>query len=202
MTEIIKIDLNGMLERGDKIILDLGCGNSKGQGRIGIDRLDLPTVDIVADIDNGLGFLPDNSVDEIHSRSFIEHIENLELFMAEVTRVLKKGGICSLFVPHFSNPYYYSDYTHKNFFGLYTFYYFVEPDHQLARKVPVFYTNIRIDVRSIKLVFSSPFPKRNRVKKWLEKIFNRSAYMQELYEENFTYIFPCYGLDVVFSPSK
>ena len=48
--------------------------------------------------------------------------------MREITRVLKKNGKANIFVPHFSNPYYYSDYTHKRFLGLYTFYYFVETE--------------------------------------------------------------------------
>ena len=46
--------------------------------------------------------------------------------------------------------------------GLYTFYYFVEPERQLQRKVPTFYTDTRMRVRSVRLVFTSPFAGRNR----------------------------------------
>jgi len=191
-----------MMADGEAIVLELGCGNNPVKGRINIDRLDLPSVDIVTDIEKGFPFLPDSSVDEIHSNSFFEHIENFEGLMGEVVRVLKKGGKCSLSVPHFSNPYFYSDYTHHKFFGLYTFYYFVDEQYQLHRKVPTFYTGIRIRVESVKYVFSSSFRYRFWLKRKLGAIVNSSTFMQELYEENLCHLLPCYALEVVFTPDK
>jgi predicted SAM-dependent methyltransferase len=129
----------------------------KRWGAIGVDKVDLPNVDIVADIEDGLSFLPDNSVDQIHCRNVFEHIENFEGLMREIVRFLKDNGTAHVFVPHFSNPYYYSDYTHKRFFGLYTFCYFVDKQRQLKRKVPDFYTDVRIDIVSQRLVFRSAF---------------------------------------------
>ena len=134
MNYSIKIDLEQIINSQNPVVIELGCGKKKREGRITVDQIDLPNVDIVADIENGLPFLPDNSVDEIHCRSVLEHIENFENLMREITRVLKKNGKANIFVPHFSNPYYYSDYTHKRFFGLYTFYYFVEAKNQRKRK--------------------------------------------------------------------
>lgn len=203
MAEVLmKIDLESKIKRGDKIILELGCGPSKKEGRIGIDRLNLPNVDIVTDLENGLFFLPDNSVDEIHSKSFLEHIENFEFLMCEIFRVLKKQGRVYIFVPHFSNPYYYSDYTHRRFFGLYSFDYFVNSQYQLKRKVPNFYTNIRFRVISRRLVFHSPFLGRKLFKKIMNKLFNINSYMQEFYEENLCYIFPCCGIEFILTPDK
>jgi predicted SAM-dependent methyltransferase len=106
MTPIFKIDLQARLQSGAPIVLELGCGPHKTAGRIGIDRIDLPGIDVVADIDQGLGFLPDGSVDEIYSESFFEHVADLEKLMSEIVRVLKPTGFNWLFVPHFSNPYY------------------------------------------------------------------------------------------------
>ena len=120
MVPLIKIDLDKTLKSDAPVIIDLGCGPKKKHGRIGIDKLNLPTVDIVADLENGLPFLPDNSVDQIHSSEVFGCIENFENLMREVVRVLKKDGTSYVFVPHFSNPHYYSDYEHKRFFGLYT----------------------------------------------------------------------------------
>jgi len=202
MAPLIKIDLEQMINSDKPIILELGCGKTKEDGRIGIDKLDLSNVDIVADIENGLPFLPDNSVDEIHSKSLFEHIDNFENLMKEIVRVLKKGGKACLFVPHFSNPYYYSDYTHKRFFGLYTFHYFVEEKYQLTRKVPNFYTDIRIKIISQRLIFFSPFKSRNLFKKLLGLLFNLRSSIQEFYEENLCYIFPCYYMEIVFTPDK
>lgn len=197
----IRIDLDEALKSDALVIVELGCGQKKKQGRITVDKLDLPNVDIVADIEEGLSFLPDNSVDQIHSRSVLGHIENFENFMGEIVRVLKKDGTAHIFVPHFSNPYYYSDYTHKRFFGLYSFYYFVDTKHQPRRKVPNFYTDIRVNILSQRLVFSSPFWFTRQIKKLLSFIFNCHRSLQEFYEENLCYVFPCYGIEVVFGPA-
>lgn len=197
----IKIDLEAALKGGGKVILELGSGPSKTPGRIGIDRLDLPGVDIVADINEGFPYLPDHSVDEIHSKSLFEHIEDLAGFMREIIRVLKKDGRNYLFVPHFSNPYYYSDYTHRRFMGLYTFYYFVDEKYQLYRKVPNFYSDTRIRILSQRLVFQSSFRGVNFLKKVFERFVNLTSWLQEFYEENLCYLIPCYGLKIVFEPA-
>jgi ubiquinone/menaquinone biosynthesis C-methylase UbiE len=180
----------------------LGCGPKKKPGRIGVDKLDLPNVDIVADLEQGLSFLPDNSVDRIHCSHVLEHTENFENLMREIIRVLKKDGAAYVFVPHFSNPHYYSDYTHKRFFGLYTFYYFVDTRYQLRRKVPNFYTDTRIKIISQRLIFRSSFWFPRQIKKLLGRIFNCHRVLQEFYEENLCYIFPCYGIEIVFAPDR
>ncbi|MCI0530610.1 MAG: class I SAM-dependent methyltransferase [candidate division Zixibacteria bacterium] len=197
-----KISLQGLLQSGKPVILELGCGNTKAPGSIGIDKLDLPAVDIVTDVERGLPFFPDNSVDQIHSKSFLEHLDNFERVMGEMVRILKTNGRCRLYLPHFSNPYYYSDYTHRRFFGLYTFCYFTDEKNQLKRKVPSFYTNIRIKILSHKLVFTSPFIGRNLLKKLFEVLFNLNRGTQEFYEENLCWIFPCYALEIEFTPDK
>jgi predicted SAM-dependent methyltransferase len=202
MCPLIRINLEQVINGDDPVIVELGCGQKKKPGRIGVDKLDLPNVDIVADLEQGLPFLPDNSVDQIHCRSVFAHIENFENLMREIIRVLKKNGTAYIFVPHFSNPYFYSDYTHKRFFGLYTFYYFVDAEHQMRRKVPNFYTDVRINIISQRLVFKSPFWFSRQIKKPLGFIFNCHRSMQEFYEENLCYIFPCYGVEIVFTPDR
>ncbi len=47
------------------VIINIGCGRRRMAGAIGIDQIALPTVDIVADIEKGLPFLADNSVDVV-----------------------------------------------------------------------------------------------------------------------------------------
>ena len=59
MKPVIKIDLDNIYKSTEPVIIELGCGPSKKPGRIGIDHFDLPNVDIVADIEEGLAFLPD-----------------------------------------------------------------------------------------------------------------------------------------------
>ncbi len=201
MQTLQKIDLEQALSNKPDV-LELGCGKKKRQGAIGIDRIDLPEVDIVADVEEGLGFMPDGCVDEIHARKFFEHVQNFEKLMSEIVRVLRKEGKVFVFVPHFSNPYYYSDPTHKRFFGLYSFYYFVDSRYQLKRKVPNYYFDTKIRIVSLKLVFDSPFFFGRIIKKILGAIFNLSRSFLEWYEENLCYIFPCYGIEIVFTKDE
>jgi len=195
----LNIDLDAVLRSGQPVTIELGCGPHKQPGHIGIDRIDLPGVDIVANIDQGLGFLPDASVDTITSRSFFEHANDLDQLVTEVVRVLKPGGSNWLFVPHFSNPFYYSDHTHKNFFGLYTLRYFCADEDQLRRKVPNFYSKTRIRVMSQRLIFFSSFRGVRFIKKVIQKLVNYNTWTQEFYEENLCYLIPCYGMEIRFT---
>jgi predicted SAM-dependent methyltransferase len=81
------------------IRLDLGCGSCKREGFIGIDLS--PEADIQWDISNGLPF-PDNSVSEIRSDHFFEHLELPVVVntFRECHRVLLPDGILDFTVPH------------------------------------------------------------------------------------------------------
>ena len=202
MESAVRIDLERIIKSGEKVVVDVGCGNRKKPGRIGIDRVDLPGVDIVADIEKGLSYFPDESVDEIHCRSVLQHIEDIEELLREMLRVLKKNGRANIFVPHFSNPYYYSDYTHVRFFGLYTFQYFVDSKDQLKRKVPNYYSDIRLRIVSQRLRFRSSFALLKPLKRLFAWVINRHSRLQEFYEENLCYAFPCHGIEIVFTGVK
>jgi ubiquinone/menaquinone biosynthesis C-methylase UbiE len=178
----------------DKVVLELGCGPSKTiEHAYTIDMLDIDGVDIVCDLDNGFPFLPDNSVDEIHSFHFLEHVKDLNFMIAEIYRVLKKGGINSGTVPYFGNPYFYSDPTHKSTFGLYTFAYFSKIPY-FKRGVPTFYNDVNFQINNITLRFKSPFFGRRNIKKIFQKIFNANRYMKEFYEEQLCYMIPAYEI--------
>lgn len=179
-----------------KIIVELGCGlNKRKPNAIGVDILNLPTVDIVADLNNGLPFFEDSSIDEIYSHHVLEHIDNLIHLIADVYRVLKPGGVFYGEVPHFSNPYFYSDPTHKNFFGIYTFSYFSKQSFY-KRDVPHFYFKFDFVVEFIFIKFKTPFDSRIRrvLKKNIETLVNKNKSNQELYEEMFAFIFPAYEI--------
>lgn len=198
----IKIDLKEALNK-EVVCIEIGCGATRKNDAIGIDRVDMPTVDVVTDLENGLGFLPDNSVDEVYSSSCFEHINNFENLMKEIVRVLKSDGKAYIFVPHFSNPHYYSDPTHVRFFGLYTFYYFVPTSYQkIKRKVPGFYFETKINITSLTLVFDSPFIISKIICRLFGNIFNICKPFQEFYEAHLSYFFPCFGMKITFSPLK
>jgi ubiquinone/menaquinone biosynthesis C-methylase UbiE len=179
-----------------KIVIDLGCGPNKKPGTIGVDILELPGVDFVANLEEGLSFIPDNSVDQYVTSHFLEHVDQFELLMAEIHRTLKPYGTVSIIVPHFSNPYYYSDYTHKRFFGLYTFDYFTDNNNGFRRKVPVYNRSFQFKVTYRRLIFKSPYIFFiNLIKKHIyTRLFNSGKYMQALYEDSFSNLIPCYEL--------
>lgn len=199
MNTTFKIDLQARLKQPEPVVVELGCGPNKVPGRIGVDMLDLPGVDIVADLSKGLQFLPDASVDEMYSESFFEHVPDLQLLVSEIARVLKPGGFNWLFVPHFSNPMYYSDYTHRAFFGYYTLHYFNADQSALKRKVPTFYCDTRIKIVSQRFIFFSSFSGLRFLKKLFQRLVNLNTWTQEFYEENLCYLIPCYGMEIKFT---
>jgi len=188
-----KINLPDKLASGEVIILELGSGTRHRDNRVHIDISDLPETDVIADLEQGLPFLPDSSIDAIHATSFLEHIKNLEFLMTEIYRVLKPNGHLYAFTPHFSNPYYYSDYTHIRPFGLYAFSYFSKSHYPFRRKVPKFYNNCNFRISKIKLIFRS---------RLLTKIINSRHRFQEWYEYYFSHFLPCYGIDVELTAVK
>ncbi len=199
MATNIKIDLPSLLANGQPVVLDLGCGRMKKPGRIGIDALDLDGVDVVANIDEGLPFFPDQSVDEIHSTHFLEHVSNIEDVLCEMARVLKPTGKVHAYVPHFSNPHYYSDYTHKTFFGLYTLDYFSDGESAFSRRVCCYSSRVRVKVVSRRLIFGSRIKLVHYPKKALQMLVNARPGCQEFYEESLCWVLPCLGLELVFS---
>ena len=56
-------------------ILDLGCGQNKVPGAIGLDNIQLPGVDIVHDLMNFPYPIKSVSMDKIYLRHVIEHFE-------------------------------------------------------------------------------------------------------------------------------
>jgi SAM-dependent methyltransferase len=182
------------LQNRGTVILELGCGQHKRfPDSIAIDIVDSDEVDIVCNLDEGLGFLADESVDVIYSFHFLEHLNDLGFFMKEIYRVLKKGGRKIGTVPHFSNPYYFSDYTHKTPFGLYTFCYFAG-ETPFRRKVLKYDPAINFRINRMKIIFYSPFRTVNIFRKIHGLIFNSSICMQEFYEGSLSTHIPAHEL--------
>jgi len=193
-------DKKGLLEKiktqEGSYNLDLGCGNSENDSNlIGIDKIDYENVDIVGDVYEILKSIPSNRITSITSNHFVEHLEDLELFLDLCSRTLIPGGSLNICVPHFSNPYFYSDPTHKRFFGLYTFCYFSKCS-LLSRQVPIYEHNVGFKLQKISMGFKSskPFYGRYAFKKFLGLLFNSSYYLMEFWEENLSGIFPSYEI--------
>jgi len=189
----------GKLTGSAKVKLELGSGDRKRYSdSIGIDILDLPNVDIVGDACEILRVFPTQSVDAIYAYHFLEHVEDLNGLLKEISRVLKEDGVFDVVVPHFSNAYYYSDPTHRRFFGLYTFSYLLS-EEMFARKVPQYQSPFPMKLVKVDLRFKSarPFYLRHLVRRLFGFLANSCRYTKELYEENFSGIISCYEIHYI-----
>jgi len=197
------VDKNNILKSisiNSCVDLELGCGpNKKNSHAIGIDILEYDCVDLVGDVFDILHQVPSGSVNNIYTYHFLEHIAEIDKLIKEMHRILSNNGKIYAVVPHFSNPFYYSDLTHKTPFGLYSFAYYSE--NKLKRKVPTYHNGTLFNQDLVKLTFKSYPPRyfRHGIKKLFEYIFNLNIYMMEFYEENLTYIFPCYEVSYTLS---
>lgn len=192
----MKNNILKLIENKTIIKLDLGCGNHKfAEDFIGIDILQNQGVDLVGDAYTILQNFPNESVNYIYCHHFLEHISNLGQMVIEFDRILKKDGSIRVIVPHFTNPYYFSDYTHKTPFGLYTFSYLIR-DSIFKRKVPNYQIETHLILQDVKLKFKSAFYYNYLQRKYLmEPIFNLSNFMKEIYESSFSNIFSCYEIE-------
>lgn len=176
--------------------LDIGCGARKrGPEYLGVDRRALAGVDLVGEVADVLAAVPDGVIAEIYCSHFLEHVDNLEAILAEMCRVLRRGGRLEIVVPHFSNPYFASDPTHRRPFGLYTFSYLVA-DAPFRRRVPCYEEALPLRLASVALGFKStaPFYVRHAFKRAVGLLVNLSRWTREFYEENLVYLVPCYEL--------
>jgi ubiquinone/menaquinone biosynthesis C-methylase UbiE len=191
------VDKNNVLDRleqSTRTVIEMGCGQKKRQTEaIGIDALDFPDVDIVGDIYEILARFPCASVDEVYSYHFVEHVSDVPKLLSELARIVKPDGRVEFVAPHFSNPYFYSDPTHRSFFGLYTFCYYAS-ESPFTRWVPTYGHRAQFKLAAVDLVFKSgrPFYIRHGIKLLIGSFFNSCNYLKELYEENFCYLFPCF----------
>ena len=104
--------------------LDLGCGQRKQEGFVGVDIAPIEGVDIVHDLRNVPWPFADNSVDQIYSSHTIEHLDDLIPFFNEVHRILKPGCQAVIIAPYYSSIRCWQDPTHKQAISECTFLYY------------------------------------------------------------------------------
>ena len=184
---------------GSKIIVEIGCGAKKEfADSIGIDAAPHQGVDLHGAAEDVLPCFPANSVDEIYSRHFLEHVEDPGRVLALAVAALRPGGRLVVTVPHFSNPYYFSDPTHRHAFGLYSFAYFAE-GNLFRRTIPSYARVDQLRLIDVRLGFRSvrPFYVRHALRKAFGALVNCCRFAQELYEDAFSGLFACYEVTAV-----
>lgn len=97
---------------GRTMKLDLGCGDNKREGFLGVDLHKTDSVDIEADLFRTPWPFEDNSVEEVHCSHFIEHHPDLLLFWSELYRILKPEGKATIIAPYGKNNRAWQDPTH------------------------------------------------------------------------------------------
>jgi hypothetical protein len=178
------------LAAGQKLRLNLGSGLRHLPGFYNVDRLPLPGVDILADLEEPLSELPDDCVAAVYTRHTLEHVVRLMELLAELHRVTHPEGRIEVIVPHFSNPYGYSDPTHVRFFGLYSFYYLADDKDQPRRKVPNFYLPQRFRVEEVRLNLLRTSVVDKIVRAVLQPIINLSVGWLDWYERRLCRFWP------------
>jgi hypothetical protein len=125
-------DINKLLEEHSGIRLDIGCGESKQPGWIGMDMRALPGVDIVWDVEEYPWPLPDECVLVAMASHLVEHLDphrgGFLNFMDEVWRVMKPEGKFAVSTPHALSRGFAQDPTHCNPCNEVTFKYFDPTD--------------------------------------------------------------------------
>jgi predicted SAM-dependent methyltransferase len=98
--------------------LNLGSGGKPLSGYMNVDKNPkAPAVDVICDLDRYPWPFRDESADEIVMAHCLEHLADHNRAMKEIHRILVKGGVAKIEVPHFTWQLAYQDPTHRHFFG-------------------------------------------------------------------------------------
>lgn len=190
------------LRNARPLMLELGSGGEVRDGYYGVDLLARDGVAIQADLNEPLDQLPDNCVSGVISFHCLEHVDRLLPLMRELHRIMRPGAVADIVVPHFSNPYHYSDPTHVRTFGLYTMHYFSDEGTNDIRYIPTFYSDTRFSIKSIEIrLLDRRLPDR-LFAPFLGRVINRSLRWQDRYERRLCRLFPASEIRYVFSPVK
>ena len=126
------MDLIKSKNRG--VSLDVGCGNNKNKGFIGLDIQKLEGVDIVHDIEVTPYPLPSECCTMILASHIVEHL-NPKMFipvMNEWWRLMRVGGQLAIAMPYGVSYGYVQDPTHSNPCNEATWMYFSSaPEHKI-----------------------------------------------------------------------
>lgn len=142
--------------------LDVGCGTAKVKGAIGIDRVKLPGVDIIQDLNKFPWPFKDESFDEIYMNDIIEHLDNTIKIMEECHRLLKSQGKLFIRVVYWNHRYAFSDPTHVHFFSEICFEFFT------GKWRRSYYTKVRFKLKKLEYIYDYKAKKIFRSKKLMD----------------------------------
>lgn len=160
------------METEKLIRLDLGCGKRKRQGFTGVDKAKNVYPDIVHDLDQYPYPFENNSVFEISTCHFIEHVKNLQLFMEECWRIMKNQATMLIVAPYYSSVTAWQDFTHVRSISEFTFVYFTQ-DFLKQNDLDHYNINCNFKIESMRYYFHPEWVSRSeQAKEWARKHYN------------------------------
>jgi ubiquinone/menaquinone biosynthesis C-methylase UbiE len=174
-------------------ILDLGCGRRKRPNAVGIDSNPRSDADVIHDLNLFPYPFPENEFDEVYADNILEHLDDILKVMAELHRITKSSGNIHITVPHYSHRNAHTDPTHKHFFGVHSFDYFIDgTSHSDFR-----YSSARFTLISVE--FDHGIEHRHMIDSFITSFANS---YKDIYENRFSNIFPLSQLTFILKVLK
>ena len=124
--------------------LDLGCGQNKAPGFIGIDIKPGLGVDKIWNLEKGLPY-PDDTADEIRAYHILEHLSNPIRTMSEIWRALRDGGILRFEIPSTKGEGADADPTHLSRWNSLSFAFYTDDELRESHDIPCKFDIISIE---------------------------------------------------------
>ena len=174
-------------------VLDIGCGTNKVPGAVGMDVNPRTAADVIHDLDDLPYPFADDEFDEVIGRHVIEHVRDPMAVMSELHRITRAGGMVKLVAPHWTNPDFATDLTHRNHLNSYSFRNLTDD-----RAVFPFYTNVRFRQLTARVTIlnlwkltgleylinlDNRFPRLRFIRKFWEQYLNAVMRGKEIYFE-------------------
>lgn len=162
--------------------LNLGCGKQKRPDCFNVDVVPSVQPDLVWDLNRRPFPLPRQHFERIYALDVVEHLADVAGFVSECHEILAPGGILEITTPHFSCANSYTDPTHRQHLGYFSFDYFTA-GHPLS-----FYSEARFEIAERILVFQL-----GPLNRFVSRLANR---FPASYERHWTWILPAWFLIV------
>jgi len=166
--------------------LEVGCGNRKTPGAIGVDINPNSQADVVHDLDVFPYPFSDNEFDLIICRDILEHVVDFVRTVEEIWRIARPSARVEVNGPFMSSVNYFSDPTHRRAFTSHSFDYFV-PGSAMHE-----YRYSKATFRLISVEYDrDQIPYRSGIHRRLLEWANRN---KDTYERRYAFIYPLYSI--------
>ncbi|KAB2926021.1 MAG: class I SAM-dependent methyltransferase [Bacteroidetes bacterium] len=178
---------------GERRVLDLGCGRRKRPGAVGVDVNPRSEADVLHDLNHYPYPFAEDHFSEVYADNVLEHLDDVLKVMIELHRITRSDGVVEITVPFYAHRNANTDPTHRHWFGVHSFDYFVEgTDHGNFRYSPIRFTLLSVE-----------FNKGLTLRHWFDRAVTRFANRHmDLYENRLATIVPLAQLTFRLRPVK